>query len=290
MSPETQDSLHHTKVYFLANPDKPDARAALDELTEFARCRCDVVGSELNLNASKAVAAQADYIVVLGGDGTLIGVARDLGENQVPLIGINVGKLGFLAEFSLDEFKDAFDRILTDPTLVRRRTMLDVCIRHNGTICSRNVAVNDCVIHAGAPFRSITLGVNISGTHLTDLTGDGLIVCTPTGSTAHSLSAGGPILQPGIDAIVLTPLCPHSLTHKPLVIERHSVVQVTADRVNEGSTALIDGQVSCPLMEGDRVVIQRFGTDMLRVRHPRRPRWHNLVSKLHWGRGPTYVE
>lgn len=149
-------------------------------------------------------------------------------------------------------------------------------------------AINDCVIRAGAPFRMISLGVSINQHHLTEVTGDGLIVCTPSGSTAHNLSAGGPIMQCGVEAMVLTPLCSHSLTHKPLVIERDAEIDILACTVNDGTTAIIDGQVSCPLRAGDRVVVKRFDRDCLVVHNPLFTGWHKLVNKLHWGKAPGY--
>ncbi len=276
------------RVYLLANPDKAEVGAALEDLRSFAASRCKVVGSSLGLDGRAAVDAGADRIVALGGDGTLIGVARSLSADQVPLIGVNVGKLGFLAEFSIDELKADFDRAMSDDTIISRRTVLQVTVRSNGGVRDSNLAINDCVTQAGPPFRIIKLGISINGEHLTDVGGDGLIICTPSGSTAHNLSAGGPIMQPGVDAIVMTPLCPHSLTHKPLVIEREAVIDIVAEDVNEGTTAIIDGQVSCPLQPGDRVTIRRFNTDFMLVHNPLYPKWHNLVTKLHWGRAPSY--
>ena len=276
------------RVYLLGNPDKADAQAAISELRSFAAARCRLVGADLGLDGRKALSAGAERIVVLGGDGTLIGVARSLGSDQVPLIGVNVGKLGFLAEFSIAELKQLFDRAVSDQTLISRRTVLQVTIRHDGTVDSAGLAINDCVIQAGPPFRLIRLGVSINGRHLYDVGCDGLIVCTPTGSTAHNLSAGGPIMQPGVDAMILTPLSPHSLTHKPLVIERESVIDIYADQVNEGTTAIIDGQVSCPLKPGDQVTLRRSETELMVVRNPLYPNWHKLVTRLHWGRAPGY--
>jgi NAD+ kinase len=247
-----------------------------------------VIGTHCRIDGRPAVDAQADRIVVFGGDGTLIGVARSLGDKQIPLVGVNVGKLGFLAEFSLDELEGELGRILADDTLIKRRTMLAVNVHRNGQAEEAMAAVNDCVVQAGPPFRLIRLGLSINGEHLTDIEGDGLIVCTPSGSTAHNLSAGGPILQPGVPAIILTPLNPHSLTHKPLVVERESIIEITAHDVNEGTTAIIDGQVSCPLGGGDRVMIKRFAHDFLIVRNPRHTLWNKLVGKFHWGRAPNY--
>ena len=134
----------------------------------------------------------------------------------------------------------------------------------------------------------VNLGVTINQHHLTEVGGDGLIVCTPSGSTAHNMSAGGPIMQCGVDAIVLTPLCPHSLTHRPLVIERDAVIDILACTVNEGTTAMIDGQVSCPLRPGDRITVRRCDRDWLVVRNPLFTGWHKLVHKLHWGQAPNY--
>ncbi len=282
------EATGNRRVYLLGNPDKQQAGAVLDEVKLFASSRCTVVGADLDHDGCAAAASKPDRIVVLGGDGTLIGIARSLGEHQVPLIGVNVGKLGFLAEFSLEELKRHFDRALTDDTLISRRTVLQISVQRDGAVKEKSLAINDCVIQAGPPFRIINLGISINGEHLTDVGGDGLICCTPSGSTAHNLSAGGPIMQPDVDAIILTPLNPHSLTHKPLVVDRESVIDIVASTVNEGTTAIIDGQVSYALQPGDRVRVQRFSSDFLLVRNPQHAKWHNLVTKLHWGQSPTY--
>ena len=282
------DTRPSRRVYLLANPDKAEARAATAELESFAGSRCTLVGSSFGWDGRPAVEAGADRIVVIGGDGTLIGVARSLGTDPIPLIGVNVGKLGFLAEFSVEELKSTFDRVIADDRLVSRRTVLHVTVQHDGSVRDTSLAINDCVIQAGPPFRLIRLGISIDNEHLTTVGGDGLIVCTPSGSTAHNLSAGGPIVQPGVDAIVLTPMSPHSLTHKPLVIERESVIDIHATEVNEGTMATIDGQVPCPLRPGDRVTVKRFNADYLLVHNPLYAKSHNLIAKLHWGRAPNY--
>ncbi len=282
------DTARTRRIYLLGNPDKPAAVAELEDLKSFASSRCRVVGFGLGLEVQPAIDANADRIVVFGGDGTLIGVTRSLGADQIPLIGVNLGKLGFLTEFSCAELKRDFERAILDESLISRRTLLQVTIQRDGDAGDASLAVNDCVIQAGPPFRMINLGVSINGQQLTTVRGDGLIVCTPSGSTAHNLSAGGPLMQPGVDAIVLTPLCPHSLTHRPLVVEREAVFEILAHDVNEGTTAIIDGQVSCPLQPGDRVTVRRFHADFRLVRNPRYARWHNLVTKLHWGQTPRF--
>jgi NAD+ kinase len=276
------------RVYFLGNPEKEGVQELIDELVAFAEPQCTVVGSGLGLDGRPAVVAGADRIITIGGDGTLIGVARSLRMDQIPLVGVNVGKLGFLAEFSVEELKSCFEAAVADDSLISRRALLQVTVQHDGDVRHAGAAINDCVIQAGPPFRMIVLGVSVNGEHLTEIRGDGLILCTPSGSTAHNLSAGGPIMQPGVDAMVLTPLTPHSLTHRPLVIERGSVIEIVTPTVNEGTTAIIDGQVSYPLRPGDRVTVKRFGADYMLVHNPCYPRWHNLVTKLHWGQSPNY--
>ena len=268
------------------NPGKPHAREAVESLQKAANAKFEVVGAELGKQISNA-AKDLDRIVVVGGDGTLIGVARSLGSRQVPLIGVNVGKLGFLAEFLLEDLIAEFDRAVGDDTLITRRATLEVQIE-NGGVRHTSPAINDCVIQAGPPFRMITLGVLLDGAHLSNVAGDGLIVCTPSGSTAHNLSAGGPIVQPDVDAMILTPLSPHSLTHKPIVVNRQSRLEIRALTVNEGTTAIIDGQESHPLRPDDRVIVRRYPHDFLLVRNPKHDRWHNLVAKLHWGQPPKY--
>lgn len=282
------ESNHTARVCFLANPGKPSVPAMLDDLVAFARKRCVVVGSALNIDTKGAVAEQVDRIVVLGGDGTLIGVARSLAENQIPLIGVNAGKLGFLAEFSAQELKTRFSEAVGDDSLVSRRIGLSVEVLRNGGKRSCGLAMNDCVIQAGPPFRMVRLGVSIDGEPVTVVPGDGLIVCTPSGSTAHSLSAGGPILQPGVDAIVLTPLSPHSLTHRPVVFESSVEIEITATSINAGTTAILDGQVSYALKPQDRVRIRRNNAHFLLVRNPAYMKWHKLVTKMHWGQAPEY--
>ncbi|MCH9000989.1 MAG: NAD(+)/NADH kinase [Planctomycetes bacterium] len=282
------DDKAKRRIYLLANPDKPEAARAMRAAENLQVEGVEIVGSAVGLDATDAVKAGVDRLIVFGGDGTLIGVARSLGANQLPLVGVNIGKLGFLAEFSPDELKESFERIIRDDTLVTRRIALHVTVRHSEGVRDTSLAINDCVIHAGPPYRIIRLGVSINGEHLTTVGGDGLIVCTPSGSTAHNLSAGGPIVQPSVPAIVLSPMNPHSLTHKPLVVESDSTIEIHASEVNEGSTAIIDGQVTFPLQPGDRITVRRFESDYLLVRNPLYTRWHKLVTKLHWGRSPSY--
>jgi len=275
------------RIFIVANPDKPNAREHLDALRDWLGERAEVVGTSLAYGAGDAAAAQLDLIIVLGGDGTLLSVARSLGERQVPLAGVNIGKLGFLAEFSIDELKRQFDRLLDDPQAVSECMMLEACITCDDRVEFCGLAANDCVIQAGPPYRMIELAIAINAEHLTDVSGDGLIIATPGGSTAHNMSAGGPIVQATVQAIVLTPVCPHSLTHRPVVVEADAVIEVRAKRLNEGSTVSLDGQVSFPLRKGQCLTVRRFHETFKLVRNPARPPWHTLISKLKWGQSPT---
>ena len=280
-------SARDQRVFIVANPDKPGAASALENLKRFADRRCTIVGSISGHDGRSALEHQPNRIIVLGGDGTLIGVARTLGAQQVPLIGVNIGKLGFLTEFSIDELQKCFDRAVLDDGLVDPRMVLEVKVTRAGQCAAHFLAINDAVIQAGPPFRIIGLGVIVNDEHITVVAGDGIILCTPGGSTGHNLSAGGPIMQPGIAAIILTPLNPHSLTLRPIVIESDATVDVQALHVNEGTALIIDGQVRYALRDGDRLNVKRFETDCKIVRNPAHNTWHKLVSKLHWGRGPN---
>ncbi len=274
------------RIFILGNPDKPEVVEAFNNLAAFAESRCELVGAELSLDGRVALAAGAGKIIVLGGDGTLLGVCRSLGDSQVPLIGVNLGKLGFLAEFTLEELEDQFDRVVNDDTLINERMILRAAVHRVGTVWFESLCINDAVIQAGPPFRMIALSVSIDGMLLTEVAGDGLIVCTPSGSTGHNLSAGGPIVQPGVKAIVLTPLSPHSLTHRPLVVERKCQIEITFRRMNHGTTLIVDGQVAHTLSPGDTVSIRRHEANFHVVHNPGHPQWYNLVTKLNWGQAP----
>ena len=282
------DSPAKRRVFILGNPDKPDVRSALDDVRALVDTEATLAGSELSLDGQVARDAGADFAIVLGGDGTLLAVARSLGDRQIPLLGVNFGKLGFLAEFTVDELKANFKTVLTDTQYVSERLMLTASVQRGGECCFHSLAVNDCVVHAGPPFRVIELGLAIDDADLTTIGGDGLIVCTPVGSTAHNLSAGGPIVQGRVSGITITPLCAHSLTHRPLVVEQDSRISISVRRANQGTSLIVDGQVGASLSDGDRIDIRRSDSTFLLVRNPTYPKWSRLVTKLRWGQSPNY--
>lgn len=276
------------RIFILGNPAKPQVPKAFAQIKKFVAERAQLAGASLSMRAAAVAKAKPDFVIVLGGDGTLISVARELGRRQIPLIGVNFGKLGFLTQFTLEELTERFDDVVANGELIAERIMLSVrVVRKSGKLVHGGLCFNDCVIHAGPPFRMITLDIELDGRKLTRVSGDGLIVCTPSGSTAHNMSAGGPILMADVHSIVLTPLSAHSLTHRPVVISADSRLIIVAESVNAGTAALMDGQIPCRLNAGDKVHIRQSPHRAKIVRNPRLAKWSNLLSKLRWGREPT---
>lgn len=234
------------------------------------------------------VLGKADYAVVFGGDGTILSAVHFLGRHNIPVVGVNVGKLGFLAEFSLTELKDSFGRICSDEMEIERRMMLQCAVRRANAEIFRSVAINDVVITAGPPFNMLELHMSVSSQDLANCVSDGVIVCTPTGSTAYNLSAGGPILEADISAMVITPICPHSLSFRPIVIDADSDLKVRAVRVNAGTAVIVDGRSSSPLEQDDIIDIRKDEGVFLIVNNPKRTKWDTLGEKLRWAEKPRY--
>lgn len=289
--------MNKPKLIIFGDPKRQYAAEAVDRFVEFAQDKADIMANcfqgrckiadtpaEVTVDKLKG----ADFAVVFGGDGTILAAARDLSQADTPVIGVNVGKLGFLAEFSIDELLQLFDRIISDKSLIEKRMILRCSVDNQGTQKFFSTAVNDVVIAAGPPFNMVELKMSVQDNPLAHCIGDGLIVSTPTGSTAYNLSAGGPILSAGLDAIVVTPLCPHSLSFRPIVIKADNSMEINAVRVNEGTTVIFDGHISCKLNTGDIVTVQRDTGAFLVVNNPARTQWDTLASKLNWAQKPKY--
>ena len=271
------------KVAIVRNPAKVAADQMVGDLAARVARLAEVTATGTLAQTGDLLQTNPDRLIVLGGDGSLLAQARAMGTRQIPVAGVNFGKLGYLAEFNLEDLDLHLDAILHDPNLISRRTMIEVAVTRADGQTILHTALNDCVIHAGPPFRMVVLSVLIDGEQITTLAGDGLVVATPTGSTAHNMSAGGPIVHSEVSAMVLTPLSPHSLTHRPLVVAGNTVIAVIPRQVNEGTTVAIDGQVSVPLAIGDRLTVRRHASDFLLIRNPTRTPWHTLTTKLKWG-------
>jgi NAD+ kinase len=234
----------------------------------------------------------ADAILVLGGDGTLLAAARRLRGKAIPLMGVNFGRLGFLAAFTPDEFEADFARLIAHELPITPRQTLHVAVEAQGAVRFSSMALNDAVITAGPPYHLIELVLMMyggaSGPGAVRCSGDGLIVSTPSGSTAYNLAAGGPIVTLGVDAVAITPICPHSLSFRPVVVPMTSMISIKPVRVNAGTTLFCDGQSSTPLRVGDRVTIGRAEHDVLLYENPHSNAWQALAEKLHWALGPHY--
>ena len=233
--------------------------------------------------AVEELAAEVDLIVSLGGDGTLLSVARALGTRRTPILGVNLGTLGFLTEVTVEEMPAVLEKVLEGRAPVVSRMRLEVVAVRGGRELGRFIALNDAVITKTALARMIDLETFADGQGVTSYHADGLITSTPTGSTAYSLSAGGPILLPGTEAIVLTPICPHSLTQRPLVLPVESEVEVVVHTLGGGATITIDGQEGMELLDGDRVRLRRSPHPVDIIGSPLRTRFEILQAKLRWG-------
>ncbi|MCH7645536.1 MAG: NAD(+)/NADH kinase [Myxococcales bacterium] len=230
------------------------------------------------------LADKADLIVVLGGDGTLLAVARAIGGRAVPVLGVNLGTLGYLAEISLDELFPTLENVLAGRLRTETRMRLDVHAERDGREIGQYLALNDAVIARTALSRMIDLQTWADDVEVTTYHGDGVIAATPTGSSAYSLSAGGPLLLPGIGAIVLTPICPHALTQRPIVLPNACRLAICVLDMRGGEVHLtVDGQVGCELQEGDRVTVCASDQPLQMLVPADRNRFEVMRNKLGWG-------
>ena len=236
-----------------------------------------------------AEAGATDLCVVFGGDGTLLCAARMLARAGVPLLGVNMGKLGFLAEFDVEHMKRHVDEFLAGKIVPAERMMLEVSVDHSQAHNFHSPAANDVAIVAGPPFRMIDLLVSQGGQHVATYGGDGLVVSTPAGSTGYNLSAGGPIIEPTLDVIAITPVAPHSLSMRPIVVRSDQPISVQAIRVNPGTAVSVDGQVTSGLCEGDVVEIRKAPWGLKFIPHPGRMFFETLTQKLKWAHSPHHA-
>ncbi len=287
-------------MLLVINRDKPEAANAADRVRALVGGHGRLVGEcEASNGAPPPEAERAELIVVLGGDGTLIAQSRRFADVDRPLLGINLGKLGFLAEFDLETFAEQASTLMRRGTLPERRVSMvraTVTPGSGGPARVAGSALNECVVTAGPPYRMIVLSLRIGGEDGPTVSGDGLIVSTPTGSTAYNLSAGGPILAPDVGAMVITPIAAHSLTFRPIVVAADARIEFRMVRVNAppgpergnapGTTLVLDGQVQTPLAEGDVVAIERDPRAVRFVRNPMGGYWRTLIEKMQWATPP----
>ncbi len=288
------------RVAIITNINKPRVRPAVDELVPWVKQSAELVGLETDSHVDLDK-IDSDVIVVFGGDGTLLSTARRLKGRPIPLMGVNFGRLGFLASFTPEEFQGHFEalvagklpistRLTIEASVIDADAQVDISdpaiVASNRKFYSR--ALNDAVISAGAPFRMIELILGTDSDPGVLVDGDGLIISTPSGSTAYNVAAGGPIISPNVECLCITPLSPHSLSFRPVILSAQSTVVVLAKRVNRGTTLSCDGQESISLKPQDKILIKRSPHDVLIVENPDAREWRTLAEKLNWAVSPRY--
>ncbi|KIX13233.1 NAD(+)/NADH kinase [Dethiosulfatarculus sandiegensis] len=229
---------------------------------------------------------KTDLVVVLGGDGTMLGAVRNLveeGLENAPIVGVNLGGLGFLTALGPDELLPAMDRVLAGEYTAPPRLMLDARVERNGVALAQFTALNDVVINKSAQAPIVELSIVVDKRPLTTFRADGLIFCTPTGSTAYNLSAGGPICHPALDCIVVTPICSFALSNRPVLLEPDLVLSITLDHRSLDTSLTCDGQVGLDLEPGDKIYIQRAKKAVRIIHSPFKDYFEILRTKLRWG-------
>lgn len=283
----------HT-VGLVGKYDNPGMHDSVCRLGEFLRGR----GHEVMLASQTAerlniqdcphrnlhdLATESDVVVVMGGDGTMLSIARELASSGAPLIGINQGRLGFLTDITVDDMFDAVAEILSGQYVAEERILLNGQVRRNGERVFEATAFNDVVVGKGGSGRLIDLDISINSEFVYSQRADGLVVTSPTGTTAYALSAGGPIVHPTLEAVALVPICPHTLSARPIVVSSHSRIELTLTYADDARVHF-DGQMHFDLMSGDHVWITRANRPVTLL-HPHSYSYYDtLRQKLHWGK------
>jgi len=276
------------RLVLFADPKKGSAEKIVRKFVDFVKGRAEIIARCDVGECSKEILRGCDYAVVFGGDGSIISAARALSDSNVPVIGVNLGKLGYLAEFSIDELLDSLEDIISCNVKIEKRMMLSCRLLTEGKQIFSSKAINDVFINSGSPFRMIELQIKVDGQSLAGCIGDGLVISTPTGSTAYNLSSGGPILGGRMEAMVITPICPHSLSFRPIVISAGSCVEAIGLKVNRGTTVSVDGQISNKFTAASRLLVEKDKSYFLVVNNPIRNQWDTLAAKLGWAEKPKY--
>lgn len=280
------------KIGIIVKPHKPESKDVLNKLISWLESH--KIEAVLDVDTAKIVniksgyqksqiASQVDMIIVLGGDGTLLSVARLTISNGIPILGVNLGGLGFLTEVTLDELYPTLEKIIAGDFVTDERMMLMTHIHRQGERLAQSPVLNDVAINHGVVARMIILDIYVNAQFVTSLRGDGLIISTPTGSTAYSLSAGGPIIHPTVNAVILTPVCPHTLTNRPIVIPANVKIEAILRTEDEGVMVTFDGQVGFSLKKEDIVEVRTAETKIKLIRSPEKNYYEVLRKKLKWG-------
>jgi NAD+ kinase len=274
------------RIFVLGNGNRPGVREEAERLVPFLRDHAEILVVDL-IQEADLNCLTADMALVLGGDGSILRAARQMGYCQTPVLGVNLGKLGFLADLSPDQVRTCFPAVCQGSFRTTSHLMYE-CVVETAGASRTFLGLNEIVIHAGPPFSMIDLDLVVDDETVSRFSGDGLILSTPVGSTGHNLSAGGPILGQDLAAFVVTPICPHTLTNRPVVDSADKVYTIVVRRASPGTTLILDGQDNFHLEVGDRVTLRRAPVTFQLVKVPGHSYYQTLRDKLRWGSGPNF--
>jgi NAD+ kinase len=277
------------RIFVLGNARRGGVREEAEQLLPFLQLHCEIAVLDLHQEKDLSLAGPVDLALVLGGDGAILRAARQMAYHQVPVLGVNLGKLGFLADLSTEELKACFPSVVRGEFRITRHLMFE-CVLEGPDEKQTFLGLNEVVVHSAPPFHSVELDLSVDGEPVARLNGDGLILSTPVGSTAHSLSAGGPILGQELAAFVITPICPHALSYRPVVDSADRVYTIAMGRVSEAAVLIVDGQINVPVTAGQRITIKRAPVCFSLVKVPGRSYYQALRDKLRWGIQANYRE
>ena len=276
----------------ISKPSKPELAGLLPEVLAWFRKHgykiyvdretADYIDGEEVVPRKKMGGKKPDFALVLGGDGTLLSAARALAHEDIPILAVNLGSLGFLTEVPISEMFATLDAVDGCTCPMEERSVLDATVFRGGEQLARHFALNDVVVNKSAISRLVDFDLVIDGAFVLHYKADGVIIATPTGSTAYSLAAGGPVVMPSVASFVVTPVCPHALTHRPLVVNDKAQIELHVETGAEEAFLSIDGQVGMPLQQGDRVLCHK-ATHSVKLMRVRRTFFEVLRRKLKWG-------
>jgi NAD+ kinase len=281
-------------VGIISRPRREDVARVVPPLVNWLQAHgAEVVCDSETSDCIDPVAAQTrkredlpgctDLLIVLGGDGTLLSAARLAAERGVPILAVNLGGLGFLTTVSQDEIYSILEELFSGKHRVSERVMLDAEIIRAGNVIRRQIALNDAVLNKAALARIMDLELRVDGEYVTTYKSDGLILSTPTGSTAYSLAAGGPIVYPTVEAFVVSPICPHTLTNRPIVIPDSATIEIDFKAGDDAVFLTLDGQIGIELVRGDHIRVRKAGKKLMLVRPSKKTYYQILRNKLKWG-------
>jgi NAD+ kinase len=274
------------RLFVLGNGRKRRVQSEMENIRRIIDGRAEIVATDGERETDLA-RVRADLAIVLGGDGAILRAARQMGYRQVPVLGVNLGKLGFLTEVAPKDFAASFEKLLAGQYQVVEHLMFECTFQSAEHGSTKLLGLNEVVIQTGPPYRMLDIELCIDGERVTTYSADGLIVATPVGSTAHSLAAGGPIVRQDLPVFVITPICPHTLTNRPIVDSADQTYELIVHQ--PGATLVVDGQIQVPLASGNKVTVRSAPVTFGLVKLPGHSYYRRLREKLTWGGQPIYT-